>query len=67
METTKTSEPVDMKLEVVVIGVSDVDRREDVLRKARLASRRRLREGRFPRYSVNTTQFRSARSSSARE
>ena len=25
METTKTSEPVDMKLEVVVIGVSDVD------------------------------------------
>ena len=26
METTKTSEPVDMKLEVVVIGVSDVDR-----------------------------------------
>src|SRR6476646_418599 len=26
MVTTKTSEPVDMKLEVVVIGVSDVDR-----------------------------------------
>ena len=26
MATTKTSEPVDMKLEVVVIGVSDVDR-----------------------------------------
>ena len=26
METTKTSEAVDMKLEVVVIGVSDVDR-----------------------------------------
>src|SRR5436190_15598609 len=25
METTKTNEPVDMKLEVVVIGVSDVD------------------------------------------
>ena len=26
MAATKTSEPVDMKLEVVVIGVSDVDR-----------------------------------------
>jgi catechol 2,3-dioxygenase-like lactoylglutathione lyase family enzyme len=26
MATTKTNEPVDMKLEVVVIGVSDVDR-----------------------------------------
>ena len=26
METTKTSEPVDMKLEVLVLGVSDVDR-----------------------------------------
>jgi hypothetical protein len=26
MAATKTSEPLDMKLEVVVIGVSDVDR-----------------------------------------
>ena len=59
METTKTkSEPVDMKLEVVVIGVSDVDRAKTFYEKLGWRARRRLREGRFPRYSVNTTQFR---------
>ncbi len=34
---------MDMKLEVVVIPVSDVDRAKEVLPEARVAARRRLR------------------------
>ena len=47
METTKDGkvEPVDMKLESVVLGVSDVDVAK-VLRKARLATRCRFHERR---------------------
>ena len=40
MAAIKGSEPLDMKLEVVVIGVSDVDRAKAFYEKTRLAARR---------------------------
>ncbi len=59
MVTTKTSEPVDMKLEVVVIGVSDVDRAKALYEKLGWRLDADFTKGdEFPWYSVHTTQFR---------
>ena len=44
---TKSSTPqrVDMKLEVAVLSVADVDRAKTLLRRSGLADRRRFRQG----------------------
>ena len=59
MATKKVTkvEPVDMKLEVVVLGVSDVDRAKAFYEEKRLAARRRLRVGRLPRRAADAAQL----------
>ncbi len=59
MATTR-ARPVDMKLEVVVIGVSDVDRAKAFYEKLGWRARRRFRKGRrLPRHSIYAAQFSS--------
>ena len=62
MATTKTTEPVDMKLEVVVVGVSDVDRAKTFYEKLGVDSRRAI----SALFSSHHT-IPNARSSSVRE
>ena len=47
-----------MKLEVVVIGVSDVDRAKTFYEKLGWRLDADFAKARFPRYAIHTTQFR---------
>ena len=66
MATTK-AEPVDMKLEVVVIGVSDIDRAKAFYEKLGWRLDADIAGDRFPRRAADAAQLGIHRSSSAKE